>query len=262
MRELSCEELVRLQSVEKDVLTEFSNYCSRNSLRWQVAYGSLLGAIRHKGFIPWDDDVDVAMPYEDYLKIIHEYNFNPTDGFVVQSYLNDPYHLLPWAKLRYTKIKLIEIGAVKDAINGVFIDIFPIFNISKNKLIQFIVSTRIRILSSCAATTVKKSSFIKKVVIKFLSFFLRPRTCLKKIHKIYDRCNKRYKDSGVVFMSNVFTPLNKEWIARTVKTKFDEIEALIPVGYDEVLKNRYGNYMSLPSKEDRIPHHFLEQLDF
>ena len=124
-KELSVEEV---KERELELLKTLHEFCDKNGLRYYLAYGSLIGAIRHKGFIPWDDDIDVLMPYEDYCKLIQLFNGNSGSQYqLISREINKEYYL-PYGKL-------VDTGTVmKEELNvsleiGIYLDIFPFYNL-------------------------------------------------------------------------------------------------------------------------------------
>lgn len=124
-----------LQQKERDLLKIFIDFCDKNKLTYFLVGGTLLGAIRHKGFIPWDDDIDVAMPREDYDKfiVLASKHFTKDKDVFFQNYRTDKYYPYVFSKLRDSNTTFIEkIYKHVDMNHGVYIDIFPIDGISKN----------------------------------------------------------------------------------------------------------------------------------
>lgn len=119
--------LRQLQLAELDILNEFVRACEENSLRYYLVGGTLLGAVRHQGFIPWDDDIDVAMPREDYDKFAKTCTEKLGPGYFYQSSETDPWYFLTYAKIRKNGTEIYE-ERFKDAKfhKGIFIDIFPL----------------------------------------------------------------------------------------------------------------------------------------
>ena len=125
MREIC--NLSEIKKIELDILRAFRSFCEKNSLRYFLAYGTLLGAVRHGGFIPWDDDIDVAMPRTDYERFLKEFR---DERYEVYD-LSKKGYFYPFAKLCDTTTVLIEEMSVKNSI-GVYIDIFPMDGIADN----------------------------------------------------------------------------------------------------------------------------------
>ena len=116
-----------LKKKELEILKNFISCCEKMNLTYYIAFGTLLGAIRHKGFIPWDDDVDVCMPREDYDRFIREGGKYLPENYFIQTMESDPKYALNFAKLRDSNTTLFEKHVIDVDINhGVFIDIFPL----------------------------------------------------------------------------------------------------------------------------------------
>ena len=127
LREIHSEEF---KPILVDMLKTIDKFCSDNNLKYFLAYGTLLGAVRHKGFIPWDDDIDIIMPRSDYQKFIQYFNKGTQSHTlqVVDCYSTNNYYL-PFAKLIHTGTVVLE--NVNNAIPlGVFIDVFPLDNMT------------------------------------------------------------------------------------------------------------------------------------
>ena len=121
-----------LKQQQLDILKAFIKVCNKYNLEYFLVYGTALGAIRHKGFIPWDDDIDVAMPRKDYDKYIElqkEYEGTP---YFIQTFKSDPCYIYNYAKLRDSSTTFLENAFKNHRINqGVFIDVFPVDGMSR-----------------------------------------------------------------------------------------------------------------------------------
>ena len=117
--------LKKVQKEELDILVFFDAFCRQHNLRYSLAYGSLLGAVRHKGFIPWDDDIDVIMPREDYELLIRLFD-DKTNRFFLQSHYSEAHYYYPFAKIRKNGTVFREKFLEDKQINhGFYIDVFP-----------------------------------------------------------------------------------------------------------------------------------------
>ena len=128
-----------LKQIQTNMLKEFIEICENNKLQYFVIYGTLLGTIRHKGFIPWDDDIDVIMArnyYETFMKIGQK---SLSEHLFLQNHITDKNYLCNFAKIRNNETTFIEIATQNIDINhGVYIDIFPLDGLAKNKLVRTI----------------------------------------------------------------------------------------------------------------------------
>ena len=133
-------ELKRLQLVELDILKEFIRVCNELNVKYFLDSGTLLGCIRHGGFIPWDDDIDVSMPREDYEIFLKEGQKLLKNKYFLQTYKTDPEYTMGFAKIRNSETTFIESSVKNLKINhGVYIDIFPLDGYNdKNKIRNFL----------------------------------------------------------------------------------------------------------------------------
>lgn len=254
MRELELEELKRLQL---DILSEVDVFCKQHDLCYSLAYGSLLGAVRHKGFIPWDDDIDIWMPRNDYE--FFRKNFNSRRYFMVDEIDGIP---LPYGKVCDSKTQLVEHANHSFSL-GVFIDVFPVdylpLNMSKAKkikreihrlyLLKFIKDIK---LNSSRSSTKNVFLAISKMFTSIISY----RYILKKINLLMTGTkidNSNYMTDYNEFEKKVIFPLNT--FSSMIELSFENKMFWCISCYEEVLKQIYGNYMLLPPEEKRVTHH-------
>lgn len=254
MREIC--DLSEIKKIELDILRAFHSFCEKNSLRYFLAYGTLLGAVRHGGFIPWDDDIDVAMPRTDYERFLKEFR---DERYEVYD-LSKKGYFYPFAKLCDTKTVLIEEMSVKNSI-GVYIDIFPMDGIADNNQSQHSKAKRLMKLQQHKyAPFSRKRSLIKKVMLPFVKLLLLPISC-RRIGKILDKEAQRnaYDDCSRVgcvagdSIGNITFP--KDVIDPLSKVIFEGELFCAPAKKEEYLTIVYGDYMKLPPEDQRIPKH-------
>lgn len=254
-------DLESLKKKELEILKNFISCCEKFDLRYFVGFGTLLGTIRHQGFIPWDDDIDVCMPREDYdFFIENSMKFLP-DNYFVQTIETDPLYALNFAKLRDSNTTLIEKHVLDIDINhGVFIDIFPLDGYVKGH--SKIMDLRVKenpIFEEADKNAIFNaiSGFNKKFVYKLGESI--PNKLKSDISKIaVPKDNPKYSDSEYVAClvdSFYITPFKKEIIGNLTKAKFEDIFVNIPEKYDDYLKLLYGDYMKLPPLDQRENHH-------
>lgn len=256
MKQLNIDEIRKIQL---DILKKVHSFCVKNNIKYFLGYGTLLGAVRHKGFIPWDDDIDIVMPRKDYEKFIREFNKEYKDTKVHAPELEKDYHYL-MAKISNETTLLIEDVAYKTKI-GVNIDLFPIDNYNiKDKLMYkkqifygYIKNIKIIKLS-------KRRNLLKNILLvigKMLTFFIS----IKKIQSLMIKNAKKYKDKKTSHCCILITgktankPLLCEVFGEQMLCSFEGEKFFIPKYYDTWLKSLYGNYMKLPPEDKRISHH-------
>lgn len=172
-----------------EMLKWFDNFCQKNKITYWLSSGTCLGAVRHSGFIPWDDDVDVEMLREDYLKL--EKLFKETDDYALQTFKNDKYYCLPFAKLRDKHSKIVE-PATNGLDNyykyqGAFIDIFQL-EYSPKRLVYILDYLRGHIATYGYSLTSKKGftkMIAKALYIMEKKIFFNLAPTLKRPFKIY-----------------------------------------------------------------------------
>ena len=241
------------QKVLLELLIEFDRVCQENSVNYILVAGSSLGAVRHQGFIPWDDDLDVALLREDYDKLM---KINPTkwnEAYYLQREYSEhwPIH---FSKLRKNNTTCLEKYHPKDTNihQGIYIDIFPIDNASDYswiRKIQFIAS-RFVIAKSLSKRGYETNSFLKKIVI-FLSRLipLKPFYSLATLKlKSESSFVHSFLGGSIKYKKGVFA---REWFTKTVKIPFESLMVPVSKYYHELLTMQYGNYMTFPSEEER-----------
>ena len=250
-----------LKKKELEILKEFISCCEQMNLTYYISYGTLIGAIRHGGFIPWDDDIDVCMPRPDYDKFISEGSKFLPENYFIQTMDTDPKYALNFAKLRDSDTTLFEKHVVDVDINhGVFIDIFPFDGYVKgqNKVLDLRVKENpvfeesdTNIISNALNGLGKKLTYKLGETIPN-----KLKTDLSKLSVPKD--NPSFEESDYVAClvdSFYIIPFKKEFLGKGIKVDFEGIKVNAPENYDEYLKALYGDYMKLPPEDQRENHH-------
>ena len=248
-------DLRNLQLKILEMVKYIDKLCTENNIDYYVIYGSCLGAIRHHGFIPWDDDFDIGMTYENYLKFIEicKTRIDKTKYFL-QTPETEPNYYLSFAKFRDITTTLIEQGN-KDAdiTYGVYVDIFPIVGMPKNKLKRkfleinraFALSANINVINN------KFLHFIFKVILKIVGKKNILRICTKNCFKYscndYDDWCSIFDGDGVVINSTT-----REIMGKPTRVEFEDTMLPVPEKYHEYLTHIYHDYMKIPSQEEII----------
>ena len=260
------------KEIQLNMLLSIHEYCSSNGLTYWLAYGTLLGAVRHKGYIPWDDDIDIAMPRNDYDIFLKNYHDKRNVNYKVVDIKNDPTYLHPFAKMIDNNTKVTEEWISLKENMGVYIDIFPIDNLSSNmeeaKKIMKIEKFYRHLLMQKIASLSSQSSLIKKwirLIVKVLLCFTSPQKIIVKM----DVLSKKYVNENTSTYCGAACSVygereifRKTDLSQTVECKFEGHSFFIPKSYDLVLSQLYGDYMKLPPEEKRIPHHFLKAVRY
>lgn len=257
MRRLTLEET---KSIEFSILDYFASICEEYNLKYFLAYGTLIGAIRHKGFIPWDDDIDIVMPRTDYNKFI-EISTNTSNGQYTTCVPNVNGYCYEYAKVIDSATFVKEEADLKECQNGVWIDIFPMDGLNPDDKLHhqlLLIGQRMRVASIYQSFPHKMG----KVLAPFEWLFWK--TCraigygaiLSKTIKWSQKY--KYEDCDIVgYASSVPAHnkyLKKEWFEESVMVEFEGKHFRAPKKYHEYLTTQYGDYMKLPPVEQQVGH--------
>lgn len=258
-------DISRLQAMERDILKKYIEAVEAMGLRYVVIGGTLLGAVRHRGFIPWDDDIDVCMPREDYEKFIREGQRYLSEGLFLQTYETDPEYHRVAAKIRRSDTTFIE-GSIRHLkINhGVFIDIFPTDIHSDKKANSLPVRIK-KLLIKARVSEVyqggKGSLRLRAACTVSKLFYPTVRDALiakDAVCQISREGDKLANYSGTWGAKEIFPA---EWFRDTVELEFEGLTVRAPIDYDKWLTQLYGDYMQLPPPEKRVSHHHTDIID-
>ena len=245
------------------ILVDFDEFCKKSELRYFLAWGTLIGAIRHNGFIPWDDDIDVAMPREDYQKLIElskEWNI-PYEFLCYEKGEEYPFYFGKFSD----KKTILENKYVRDVADmGLYIDVYPIDDIkieqpditsyekrlTNNELLQKFASMKKFWPAGKPLKTIVKYILFVYARSKGTAYFERQRDEL---------IAKKAPEEAVATqcVSGNFV-LQKKWFSETISIPFEEYAFSCPIGYDDYLRVLYGDYIKLPPEEQRVSQHDYE----
>ena len=260
-------ELRQAQKIMLIILKKFDSFCKTHQLSYFLHAGTLLGAVRHKGFIPWDDDVDVGMLRDDYEKFCKLFQ-TEQDDLILQNYDTDEGFGFPYSKLILNNTKWIEAFA-KDSdrkYNGIFLDIFVFDKISADKKEQkklFHKNKLLRLLMlSKQNYSLSFNDTFRSVVYKIICFFSKFVSAKKIQKKHLELCLKHSYLANDCLVTNFggdfYENINPErYYKDLIKCKFEDSEFYIPKEYDEILRKSYGNYM-IPPQNPIYKHEIVE----
>ena len=257
MRKLSLEETKKIQI---EILNVFKKFCDDNMLRFWLDSGTLLGAVRFKGYIPWDDDIDTGMFRDDFEKMVHSFN-SYSERYKCISVENDPKIPVSYAKICDTKTVLNEKGVE----SAVFIDVLPYDEIPDNSLKRAIMFSYRDVLYTFDILRKENTRPHGNALRRSLVYAGRAVAGLFPLGffagKIADnavRCRNDGHDTvaRMTYLSGIHC--NKSVFETLDKAEFEGKMYPIPGGYDEVLTRLYGDYKTLPPEEKRVTHHEFE----
>lgn len=255
-------ELSELKEIQLDIMQAFHDFCQENAIKYSLACGSLLGAIRHNGYIPWDDDLDVYMERSDYNKFISLFPKSYMGIYEFSCLEIDNNWNIPYGKLYDNRTIVEERGELSIGVN---IDIFPIDAVPSNSKkwsrYNFLRNILREILTSKSLPLRRGRSFLKNILLLFLRFFLffvSARSLALLLSRYAQLFNK--DSSASLLFENVQgkfqkAPFDKKDFEETILHKFEDREFCVMKGYDHCLKSGFGDYMKLPPIEKQVSHH-------
>lgn len=272
--ELNNEQTKELQKVILSIADDVVEICEENNINYHLTGGTCLGAIRHKGFIPWDDDIDIDVARRDYNKLVEKIKEKYSNKYYIHNPQNKEGYSIPHTQVRLKNTIVRGINDDKSEQCGAYIDIAIMENTYNNKILRKIHGTISMILGfvvSCRKFA-KESQFLldlaknneeatkvfktKIRLGKFFSFFT-----LRRWTIIYNSWNKICKKNNSEYVvvptgrKHFFGEIYKrEDFFETTTAEFEKRNWKIPKNYDKYLKYMYGDYMKLPKEEDREKH--------
>ncbi len=264
--------LQKLKQVELNILKTFIGVCEKLDLKYYVIDGTLLGAVRHKGFIPWDDDIDVGMMRKDYEIFLEKGQALLPDYYFIQTRNTDPNYPMFFAKIRDSRTTFVESAVKNIKMNhGVYIDIFPLDYYPENKIkgkwIEFkkkiLLARKMESYSIDNRSKVSITKSYAKKILCFLSKIFYPtiNSAFISWNKLYLNINHSnlITNHGGAYYQKAVMPFI--FFNNVVKLDFENIQVNAPAEYDKYLTKIYGNYMKFPPIENQIPHHNTEIID-
>lgn len=248
------------------ILEEFMRVCKRHNLAYYAAFGTLLGAVRHKGFIPWDDDIDIWMPGRDYLALREACEETLDDAYYFQSHGSNVCNFLSWQRIGVRDSTSLP----KEYANihgewGVCIDIFPLIPYSSDPVKQRSIKKDIRALSKLSgkylyAHEAERQPPMKRLYYRFMGGYPDSLN-LYFWRKVQNRLLAPTDDEksdlllGSFFDVNISRPYNADSFKETILLPFEDYELPAPVGYEEVLSAQYGTtWREFPPESERVSH--------
>lgn len=255
--------LDEIRKIQLKILEAVVEFCELENITYYLSYGSLIGAVRHQGYIPWDDDIDLVMLRSDYERFIKKFN-DYHDQYKVYTANNMKWYPLPFAKVSYEGSVLIEDIEDNNKLKknyGINIDIFPIDFIPEGKIKQIAFISILNILKKILLIKrISKDRIISRRK-KFLVALLKLPILLispNMISRLINKLARMYSDGNLVgnlVFSNTKDIVSKDTFSNTILLNFENLLLKAPVKYDEWLRNYYGDYMILPPENERKSHH-------
>lgn len=259
----------RIQQLTLNILDVFVNYCDKHGLKYYLIGGALLGVIRHKGFIPWDDDIDIGMPREDFQRFHELLDEDMPEGFGICNRYTDPGWHFDMSQF-YDKGSNVEIHlAETPRIAHLWIDIFPLDGLPDNSFLRWIRVKNIlfhRYVVQMAYISTQVESNRKRTFYERVLLFLCRHIPVNKLvntDKVLDDLEKILKKSdfdtagwcgNMLGRAREKEVMKRKWFGSPIKAEFEGREVFIPENSHEILKALYGDYMKLPPERERRTH--------
>lgn len=257
--------LRKLQLIELDILKEVDRICKKYHITYYMAEGSLLGAIRHNGFIPWDDDLDIMMLRKDYEHFLEVALLEINKNYEIQHSSTVKNYWSPFIKVRYLDNSEFSQAHIRHLTNhnGPLLDIFPVDNVSKKDSFgQHLQAIKIKLYRGMLGLKLyNKPRNIKSWIVYFLAKFYT----VKSIHEKIDKTFKKYNDKTNKYLVNLASYYSYKKQTFPIKyygkpryVKFEDMLVPVPKEAKKILAKIYGDdYMKIPPLEKRITkHHF------
>ena len=273
MKEEGNAEMKEMQTMMLDMLKWFHGFCEENDITYYVLGGTMLGAARHNGYIPWDDDIDLGIPREDYNRLLANKArfFSEEDRYVLESCLDGDWRFdYAYAKLYDTATTLIENRRTRLK-RGIFLDIFPLDGAGDNEdeidANYGSIKRSLELLTVRSSAVRKGRNWWKNLIVRIFSILpYRFYNNHKLIHDINNRCGQKRFDECKYVGNLLGIYRNKEIMPRAYFGKptlytFEDMKVYGPEKYDEYLSHLYGDWRQLPPKDKRVSHHDFIELD-
>ena len=254
-----------------DILLEIRRVCTLSDIQFYLYAGSLLGAVRHKGFIPWDDDIDIVMMREDYNRFVDACEkYLDHDNFELQTIYSDPYTSNPWMKIHNKNTAFLSGIRREGAMEGINIDIFPVDNAPDSRILLKLRSwiiDRLNFVYQYRFIDRLPNASWKMRLFQTLIAFIPPWNEMK-FKLAYNRYIQKYngkQTENVVYLSNrkyMRKLISRHCFDQTAFLEFEGEQFPVPGDWQEVLLRLYGeNYMELPPQEQRVTVHGSAVID-
>ena len=254
-----------IKKVELDALIYIRQICQEYHLRYYLAYGTLLGAVRHQGFIPWDDDIDILMPRRDYERLLQITSSLNHERYKVVYNQKDKDYYYPHAKLVDTHTICVEKGLYPIRNMGVWIDLFPMDGMPGRFRLHYM---KMRILNKMRALSVHRIlpkvsvwAFPIVYLVWKMTQLVGFQYFINQMERLACKCDYELSDyvSCIVEPDSVKCIYEKDIFASSVSLSFENESFEVPVLYKKYLEYTYGDYMQLPPIEKRLGHSFEAQ---
>lgn len=267
--------LRKVQLVQLEIAKEIARICEENNINYILSDGTLIGAIRHGGFIPWDDDLDIAMLRKDYDKFMNIVKEKLGPKFELVDWRNDKTYPHPMAKIVKKGTIYREKKNIGQENQGIWVDVFPFDNLESNDKTNNFYFLKLKILRGMIRSKCKYKTwlsdkgfdigkYIKNLPLRLLSVAFTRSYLIEEYEKLSIKYNEI--DTEYIFHNSIADYKDyvfpKRLLNELIKVKFENYYFCIPKKYDELLTLEYGEYMKLPPENERGNQHMIVEVDF
>ena len=260
-------DIAELRRIQLDILKHVDAFCKENCIKYFLSGGSMIGAVRHHGYIPWDDDIDLMLLREDYDRLISLYTEKDNSEYKLHYFKLEKDYCKSFVKIDNSKTVLVEDTEEPIAEMGVNIDLFPMDivpnEVSKQKRMYRRFEFYKALIDLKNVRKSNKRSVFKNTILSLSHFLLRPLPMRTLINAL-ERNATKYKGEvtdycGVAVWGYGMREVNnrRNW-DEVLEVDFENTKAPIPAGYDNYLTCVYGDYMQLPSEDKRVSEHIFK----
>lgn len=261
------EKALTLEEIQQEsfkILMKIKEIFDAHGWKYYLAYGTLIGAYRHNGFIPWDDDIDLFVPRKDYDAFIdyaieHEQELLP---FKIIHFKNNPQYVYPIARFTNTEFRS-EYFNIPDYGLGTFVDLYPLDNYVANlKLVKKVVNLQKQITIAGSIKIPKGKSKIKNILKLPYALIVKHKNINKLLRK-FEKLSLTYANEDtenyLVYWSNNKPVMSKEhYFSKEVFHEFNGEQLRVPDDAPELLSRDYQDFMKLPPESERVAHHYYK----
>lgn len=262
-------ELRKLQLVQLEILKVIDDICQKYDIKYSLYAGTLLGAVRHKGFIPWDDDLDICMSRREYNRFIQIWDRVKPEGYILQNKENSPAFGQSFTKIRKEHTTFLQFEWEKNQYHtGIFVDIFPIDRMPEGKLQYAMFKWNCMLYQLYTreyipAKSGKVTQFATAAILKCTPKAARPKLRRMLLNAItQNNDNKKCRTVAIETMGSLKAKYSVDMLDSYTRLPFEDGEFMCFAGWDEHLKCKFGNYMQLPPESERAWKHHPIILDF